>query len=499
MYKKNRIHRRSGDYAEKITEKTDSSVLSDKLPLCVDLDGTLLKTDTLIESALALIKKQPWRIFSVISWMIKGKANLKQQIAIRTNLRVELLPFHEEFLSFLKTRFQKRQKLILVTAANKRIAYSIADYLGIFSDVFASDERTNFNAEKKLNLLTNSYGNTGFIYAGNSPEDLLVWSKATEVIIVSNRHSLIRKAKKYGKKNLAFSSDPQNLYRTFSRSIRIHQWAKNLLVFVPLITSHNFLDFGSIKNSLVAFLSFCLCASSVYLLNDLLDLENDRCHHSKKFRPLAAGQLSLMTGIILIPVLLIVSFILAYLLNPILFILLLLYFLFTSVYSFFLKGIALIDVLTLALLYTLRIFYGAFAISVGVSQWLLSFSVFLFISLSFIKRSVELSQSPAVQLPSKARGYLQKDLGFLNIFGIASGYISIIIFALYIDSINVKNLYNNPHMLWIICIFLFYWISRIWLKVNRCEMNDDPVLFAIKDKTSYILFFLTLLTILLSM
>lgn len=487
-----------GEYPPReLFEEDNNAVLSEDLPLCVDLDGTLLKTDTLIETAFILLKKNPLHIFSFIFWLMKGKANLKHQIASRVNLRVALLPLNVRLLSFLKKRYQMGQKIILATAANKKIANSIADYLGIFSEVLASDEKTNLRAGNKLDAIIQKTGNTGFIYAGNASEDLPIWRKATEIIAVNTRHSIIEKVEKYGKKKLVFSDSREN-HIIFLKSIRIHQWAKNLLVFVPLITSHNFTDLNSLINSMVAFLSFCFCASSAYLLNDLIDLDDDRHHPNKKYRPLAAGELSLKTGMLAMPVLLCFSLLVSFLVNPILCVLLGFHFSLTFIYSFYLKKIPLVDVLTLALLYTLRIFFGAVAISVAVSQWLLSFSIFLFISLGFIKRTVELSQTIGDEIQAHSRGYLSSDLDLLNIFGIASGYISIIVFALYIDSDNVKILYRNPQMLWTICIFLFYWISRMWLKVKRGEMYDDPVFFAIKDKTSYIISILIIVAILFS-
>ena len=497
MDKYNKINPEAQNCERRFIEKSDRLAVSGDLPLFVDLDGTLLKTDTLLESALILIKKQPWRVFSFISWSLKGKANLKQQIAFQVNLNVELLPFNEEFLSFLKKRKKDGQKIILATAANEKFANLIADYLGIFSDVLASNKSTNLKAEKKLNLIIQKNGKKDFIYAGNAIEDLPIWSKATEVIVVNTRPGIIRKITNTGKVPIVFS-DSKKIYKNFLRSIRIHQWAKNLLVFGPLITSHKFTDLNLITNSIVACLSFCFCASSVYLLNDILDLENDRCHPSKRFRPFAAGDLSLKAGIFWIPIILCISLLSAYLLNPNLFALLVFYFFLTLIYSFLLKKVPLIDVITLSFLYTLRIFYGGTAISVVISQWLLSFSIFLFISLAFMKRATELSHSIEREEDSKGRGYLPKDLELLNIFGIASGYLSVIVFALYVDSSNVKILYRNPQMLWIICVFLFYWLSRMWLKVYRGEMLDDPVLFAIKDKTSYILLFLIAASMIIS-
>lgn len=485
-------------------EKSDKNITTatqavkeNQLPLAVDLDGTLLKTDTLLESILILLKQQPLLIFSLLFWMLKGKAYFKQQIANRVDLPVDSLPYHSEFLVYLQQAYKDGRKLILATAANEKIARSIADHLGIFSGIIASTPNSNLRGRQKLKALEKQFGKRGFIYAGNGRVDLPIWAGAASGIIVNASPAVVRRAKKHSAINQVFAKGKSGFLQ-FLKAIRMHQWVKNLLIFVPLITSHSYIDPQLTFQAIWAFVAFSLCASSVYVINDLLDLEVDRRHTKKRNRPFAAGNLSLKVGLFAFPLLVIPGFLIALSLNTFFLGTLIAYYLITFIYSFVLKKMALVDVFTLAFLFTLRIFSGAAAIDVVVSQWLFAFSIFIFVSLAFVKRYSELNNLPKDKVKVGGRGYLAQDVFIVGNFGIASAYISVVVFALYIHSDQVELLYHYPQRLWAICVLLFFWVSRVWLLAYRGELNEDPILFAVKDRTSFVVGILAAITIFLA-
>jgi 4-hydroxybenzoate polyprenyltransferase len=356
----------------------------------------------------------------------------------------------------------------------------------LFSGVFASDGKTNLSGSSKLKILKQKFGSTGFDYAGNANIDLKIWTVANHAILVNASNKLINKAKRITVHIDVFNQQINSI-RVFLKAIRIHQYAKNILIFIPIVTAHKLMNGVLFLNVVYAFIAFSLCASSVYILNDLLDLEADRHHSNKRFRPFAAGDLSILLGIVFALILLSGSVGLACLL-PINFLYTLgLYYLLTVSYSFYLKKVVLVDVILLAMLYTIRIIAGAMAINVFPSEWLMAFSMFLIFSLALVKRYSELYMLRQSNKEStKGRGYLAGDLEQLSSMGAASGYISVLVFALYINSEKVTTLYNHSKMLWLICPAIMYWISRVWLLAHRGKMPDDPILFAVKDKISYI-------------
>jgi len=459
-------------------------------PLCVDLDGTLLKTDMLLEAAFALLKTNPFFLFLLPIWLLKGKAYLKQQIARRVTLDVACLPYNLEFLKFLTEEYQNGRPLILTTACDVKLARQISQHLGIFTGVLASDGKTNLSGAKKLQMLREKFGGKAFDYAGNAAIDLPIWQNANASIVVNAPARVVKKAGQTASLSKIFprEQDAKSRLRVFLKAIRVHQWVKNILIFVPLLTAHKLAEPALLVNAFYAFIAFSLCSSSVYLLNDLLDLEADRLHPTKRQRPFASGDLPLLTGIFLVPVFLLASTAISVLLPPGFLYALMAYFSLTLAYSLYLKQVVLVDVLLLALLYTARLIAGAAAVAVTVSPWLFAFSLFLFLSLAFVKRYSELrSLRLANKEAAKGRGYLANDLEQLSSLGAASGYISVLVLALYIHSYDVAALYRHPEALWLICLLLLYWISRVWLLAHRGGMHQDPIVFALKDKVSYLL------------
>jgi len=468
---------------------TDTNVMKDEdahndVPLCVDLDGTLLRTDTLVESFIALLRQNFLLALLVPVWLLRGKANLKEQIARHIDLDISLLPPNEEFLVFLKRQHSERRRLVLTTAANRKYAQSVAEHFGLFDMTLSSDSNNNLSADKKLERLRQEFGDCGFDYAGNSMDDVRVLSAARQAILVAPERGVAKAV--VGSANVVGTYDRKEKGAfTYLRAIRLHQWLKNLLLFLPLLASHRFSDVELLGKLGLAFLAFSLCASSVYVLNDLVDLSADRAHPRKRDRPFASGQLPLIHGVLMVPLLLGGALLIAWML-PVAFVYVLgLYFALTLAYSIKLKLVVLVDVLTLAGLYTMRVIAGSAAGSIVPSFWLLAFSMFLFLSLATVKRYTELLEYAKVNKgKTKVRGYSVSDMEILRSFGVASGYLAVLVLALYINSSDVANNFNHPQMIWLLCPLLLYWISRVWLLAARNRMHDDPVIFAVKDWVS---------------
>lgn len=463
------------------TVQTDNSAI----PLVVDLDGTLIRTDLLHESVFGLLKQNAFNIFLLPIWLLRGKAHMKQQIAERVDLRVDLLPWHDEFLGFLRDEHSAGRRLVLATASNRRYAESVAGHLGIFSDVLASDASENLSGSRKLQHIEQLLDGTNFSYAGNSSVDGKIWQRATGAVLVDPTSGARRQAGAIGNVVRVFEGERQRLIALL-KAMRPHQWLKNLLVFVPLVLSHEVNNAELVINCIIGFVAFSLCASSVYLLNDLLDLEADRQHPRKCKRPFAAGSLPITTGVLAMGGLLIGAIVLAMLLPRLFLPVLIFYYLMTLAYSIWLKRAALVDGLVLAGLYTLRLIAGAAAIAVLPSFWLLAFSVFIFLSLAFIKRYSELLSLDVSDGNFLAgRGYKPVDMETLAQLGTASGYLAVLVLALYINGDKVDELYARPEALWMLCPMMLYWVSRMWLLTRRGMMHDDPVVFTIRDMRTW--------------
>ena len=456
------------------------------LPLIVDLDGTLIKTDMLHESVLKILCDDPLAFLKIPFWWLKGKAALKSQLAGHIQFDPSTLPYNQQVLEWLQQQRANGRKLILCTATDSKIAKVIFEYLGIFDELLASDGLTNLSGKHKAEVLTQKFGATGFDYIGNSKIDLLVWKKARRAAVVNSSTHLSRKVKNYCELEEVFTIQPMKL-SVLKPVLRMHQWFKNLLLFIPLLAGHQFTNWIDWILLVKAFFSFSLCASSVYIFNDLLDLENDRQHPRKRHRPFASGLVPSWIGVLLAPNLLICSLVLAYTVNLNFLYWLLLYFFLTSLYSGWLKKIVLIDCLALAFLYTLRIIAGTFAIQVQLTFWLLAFSVFLFLSLAFLKRYIELQvHLLAGKKKAPGRGYFTTDVELVQIMGVSSGYISVLVLAFYLNSTTVLQLYRVPEFMWGAVPVMLFWISWMWMQAFRHNMHDDPLVFALKNKASLV-------------
>jgi len=458
------------------------------VPLCVDLDRTLVKTDILLEALLALLRNNMWYIFILPYWILKGKAYLKSMIANRVTIDVETIPYNQEVVKFIRDEKNNGRDVVLVTATNILYAEQISKYLDLFSSVLASNEVVNLKSVNKRDRLESLYGKHGYDYIGDSLSDIVVWRSANRALLVTN--SGPKRKRWFEKKGIqfdqVFTCNKNSYYdkiKSWLKAIRIHQWAKNILIFVPLLLSHRTGDPSLLHSSLLAFFSFSIAASANYLINDIVDLELDRSHPTKRMRVLASGEIFLGDAIVAIPLLLVSSIAILQFL-PIEFALLLAAYLsITILYSFFLKKIVIVDLVILAGLYTMRIVAGAFAIEAELTFWLLAFSMFLFFSLALSKRYAELE---LVKERVSGRGYRLDDLPILRSLGSSSGLLAVLVFALYINSQQITILYNRPGILWFVLPVLLFWISRIWLLAHRGEIHEDPVLFAVHDRASLI-------------
>jgi len=417
--------------------------------------------------------------------MLRGKAFLKQELARRVVLDVANLPYRAEFLSYLREQRGAGRKLVLVTGAHMHVARRVADHLGLFDEVLATEGEINLTGGAKLRALNKRFGEREYDYAGNEQADLIIWEHARNAIVVGASDHLLKRAQHgaHVTKVVALRDSP---LRYILRAIRPHQWVKNILLFVPLITSHQIAEGQLGLMAVVGFVAFSFCASSVYVMNDLLDMESDRQHPYKRERPFASGNLSPWWGIAIWPLLLGSGFGIALVLPDMFVWLLALYFVGSTAYSFSLKKQAIVDVLVLAGLYTIRIYAGSEAIGVILSPWLLAFSGFAFLSLAFIKRGSELlmiKQSGGES--AHGRGYSVSDVPFVFSVGPASGYMACLVLALYVSSSDVAKLYSRPGLLWLLCPIILFWISRVWLLCSRNQMPQDPVVFAVGDRTSY--------------
>ena len=459
------------------------------LPLVVDLDGTLIKTDLLFESANRFIAHHPFRLPTLLRWLAHGKSHLKARLAESYPIDAASLPYNRNLLSWLSEQRRHGRKIILATASHKLLAHAVASHLGLFDEVLATEGDINLKAHQKRDLLISKYGKRGFDYIGNDVADLPIWQCAHTSLVVSSSPTFIKRVNIIGNMGKTFPSERYSPIGSLVKALRPHQWFKNILIFVPLLAAQHADDLVSDLQALIAFGIFGLTASSVYFLNDLVDVADDRHHHRKQHRPFAAGNLSLVTGWLIWPLLLVISFGLTWFLLPPAFIVVLaIYIVLTLAYSLRLKQTAIIDVLTLASLYTLRIIAGAAAISVPLSFWLLTFSMFIFLSLAFIKRFSELKSAREANLEGalRGRGYEHHDLELVSTMGIGSGYLAVLVLALYIQDGHTSELYRTPQLIWLACPILLFWISRAWLITHRGQMHDDPIVFAIKDRMSWL-------------
>lgn len=456
-------------------------------PLLVDLDGSLLKTDSLIELLLLAIKSNILILLLVPFWILKGKAVLKKALFERAIINIESLPYNDKVITYLENQHQNGRRIILCTGTWYKLAQKIKEHFNWIDDYKATDDTKNLTGKNKQDWAIKTFEVNGYDYLGNSNVDIPVWETAHSCIVVgtSRLRDKCDKNKEIHVEEFIKANDFS--IRTWLKALRIHQWAKNGLLLIPIFTAHKFYEYELVIDTLLGFLSFGICASATYIINDLLDLEADRAHSNKRNRPFASGSLDLESGILVSILLLSISLLLGFYVGIAFLIVLLLYLVVTILYSFYLKKLQTVDVIVLAGLFTIRVIAGAAAINVMPSFWLLSFSMFMFLSLALVKRVAELIKTQELEGDTSivGRGYFTADIIILQSLGGASGFIAVLVFALYINSSDVIEQYTHPEVLWLMCPILGYWIMRMWMLVARNQMDQDPIFFAILDRNSW--------------
>ncbi len=451
--------------------------------LCVDLDGTVIRGNLLWECLLALLKTHPTTLLLLPVWLLQGRAFLKRQLAAREHLDPSRLCYREPVLELLLQEKANGRRIVLVTAADRELAESVSNHLGLFDEVHGSDGRTNLKGPAKAAFLLERFAATGFDYMGDSAADVAVWRQARAAYVVGTAARAGQAAAVTALKGNIVTERAS--WRTWVDALRGHHWAKNLLLFLPLTLSHN-LTVVPILLTAAGFVLFGLCASGLYILNDLLDLHSDRKHPWKKERPFAAGEISIPEGLAASVALLCSALGIGFMVDLQFGLALLGYAAATMLYSLYLKKVALLDVFVLSSFYSFRILAGALISSTPLSQWFLAFSLFFFLSLAMAKRYSELVHAnDLVSSGNSGRGYRVDDRELLLSLGVGSSFSAVVILSLYVHSPEVRVLYLSPEFLFLLCPIVLYWLSRSWLLAHRGELREDPVTLAMRDRVSY--------------
>lgn len=453
------------------------------VPLVVDLDGTLIRSDLLIETFFDEVGRRPAAILGLLPSLFAGRAAFKHRLAEAAVLDVTTLPYDETVLALIRQARADGRRVYLASASNEKLVADVARHVGLFDGWFGSSETINLKGAAKADLLVKIFGARQFDYAGDDSADLAVWEQARKSIAV-RASAAVRRGLPTPSDHVQYLDAPRAKPAAWVKLLRVHQWVKNALVFIPLLMAHQF-HLAALGDALLAFVAFSLCASGVYLLNDLVDLQADRAHPTKRARAFASGTIPLHAGLVAVAVLWLAAFAVASLTTLPFVLVLFTYFALTTLYTFVLKRKMLVDAFTLASLYTIRVIGGAAAVGVVLSHWLLAFSMFMFIALALVKRYVELATLADRKLPNPAnRNYEINDLDIVAALAAAAGYNAVVVLALYINSDAVVPLYRHPDLLWFICPIVLYWFSRVLLLAHRRMMHDDPIVFALKDRIS---------------
>ena len=473
----------------------DSSVLLQDVPLCVDLDGTLVRTNTFVECVISSMLRKPLRTARILVRCGFDHAGAWAALEEGWQVDVSRLPYRTEVLEFLAKEKEAGRELALATGADRDFAERVARHLGLFTTLIGSDGSRHMVGAEKRDALVNAFGERGFDYLGNGQDDVCVWMESRHALAVNPSRRLLGEIERRRVRLERAFKDEGSAWSCIPAAFRMHHWIKNLLVFLPVFLGHKLLDITSLAGGTLAFLAFSLAASAMYLINDVMDLDADRAHLEKRLRPLASGRISIIQALGWSALLLCLSVGLALRIGWPFLGVLCSYVVSTLLYGWRLKKYALLDVFVLAGLYTVRVLAGGVATHIVISPWTAAFCIFLFLSLALVKRHSDLVITGTGH---SSRGYRESDVAALAQFGIASGYVSVLVLALYINNPDVHGLYRHPYWLWAACPILCYWISRIWLLSQRGELHVDPVVFALRDRATWLAFALTSLSMLLA-
>ncbi|MEH6410685.1 MAG: UbiA family prenyltransferase [Hyphomonas sp.] len=466
---------------EMTARDADANQADVMIPLILDLDHTLLRTDTLYESLLAYLKKNPLNVFLVARWVLMGRAALKRRLGAASDLSVEDLPFNEDVVALAREAAANNRQVIIATAADESIAQQVADRMEMSVEVRASDGINNLKGRNKAEALQAEFPQ-GFDYAGDSRADLPVWKAARKAILVGASSGTKRRAMAEG--NVDQVLPGHSVAKALAKAMRLHQWMKNVLIFIPAVLSGKIFDMTVWPGLILTFLALGLVASATYIINDSWDICDDRRHWSKRKRPLASGDLPIAIGLAAVPVGLVLGFGLALMVNLQVVVALGIYLILTLAYSLRLKRLMIHDALVLASLFTMRLAIGTVAVQAVPSSWLFVFSMFFFLSLALAKRHTEIAR--VIQRGDKSingRGYRPEDLPLVLSAGIAAGIAAVVIMVLYISEDAFRLSFSGDvEWLWGFPPLIFILVSRIWSVCQRGELDDDPVVFAVKDK-----------------
>jgi len=457
------------------------------MPLFVDMDETLVKTD-IAQELLVQSFRSVGTLKKLFGCVFSGRSHIKRILAEECTFNPATLPVNDEVIEYLKDEKSKGRKIVLATASDELIANKVADHFDLFDDVLASGPGKNLKGGAKAKAISEYCNGGDFEYLGDSNADIKIWTEAKACGFINPAAKARSFSKTVPERVSIQVENKSNTFRSLLKAMRPHQWAKNILIFLPLIFSHSYSDASSVLAAFAVFILFSLIASGNYLVNDLLDIEADRAHAKKQKRPFAAARVSPKLGVLVGCALIFFPLIVAFAFVSITEAMILLgYFVLTNLYSFVLKGYSTIDVITLTCLYTVRILAGAVAINAVMSPWLLNFSLFFFLSLAYMKRYIELSAAAKKNKELSGRNYSVSEMDTVKTFGIANGGLSILTLTLYLNSDYVINSYASPQILWLICPIVMFWIYRAWMWATRDQIDDDPVVFALKDKMSFMI------------
>ena len=461
-----------------------SPELAAAYPLVLDLDGTLLRTDLLLEAVLQLVKRRPRSLFMLLIWACRGIAHLKHRVAEQCEISTELLPVNEPLVAYARAEAERGRRVVVATAANRRLAAKVCSRFSFIGEVIASSENTNLKGRAKSRALTERFP-AGFAYAGDASVDAEVWRDARFGIFAGRDPRVLARLEALTLLEANFAQ-PRPSLREWVRAARLHQWAKNGLVFLPLLLAGHVLDGAGWMKCAAAFLALGLTASATYLINDLLDLDADRQHWAKRNRALASGRIGIPQAIVVVCALLAAGLTLAFVSGGLAVLAtLLLYCAATLGYSLHLKRVPVLDVALLAALFTMRLGLGAVAADVRLSSWLAVFSMFLFLSLALAKRSTEIGRKGISTAPPHGRGYVAADAPLVVAMGVSGAFGAVLMMVLYlVHEAFGQPLYKSPELLWAAPVLIGLWLGRVWLLCGRGVLHDDPVAFAITDKTS---------------
>jgi 4-hydroxybenzoate polyprenyltransferase len=468
-------------------------VAGDDLPLCVDLDGTLIHTDLMAETLMSMLASKPWLALKLPLWLASGRAVLKRNICRNAVFDPATLPYDERVLAYVKAQKAAGRRIVLATASVRPLALAVAEHLGCFDEVVATDGDANLSGSRKAAALAQRFGR--FAYIGNHRKDVAVWERSASVGIANAPPALVANVQGRLPMEVVFPRR-HGLARQFVKALRPHQWCKNLLIFVPILTANHLGHVADWVGGLLGFAAFSLAASGIYVLNDMTDLAADRAHPRKRARPFASGRLPLPAGFVLAPALLAAGLLLGGLaaILPVL----LLYAVTSISYSLRLKVLPLVDVFVLAMLYVVRLYAGGQATGNALSFWLLGFSAFLFLGLALVKRVAELVGAGSGSAKLSRRGYYPDDIPLLKMMGLGAGFSASLLLALYVQSPDVAARYLSPGALWVLVPLVLFWQMRLWLSTSRGQMHDDPIVYSARDWVSWVVSAAAVGTILLA-